>query len=60
MRKCYKCSGMKYDIDSEMLVCKSCKGSGKKEILGILGFLKDSSNCNVCHGQIYSFSHECE
>lgn len=59
-RKCYKCSGNKYDMDSKLVICKSCKGKGKNVIFGLFGNLKDSINCNTCHGHGWSYSHECE
>jgi DnaJ-class molecular chaperone len=59
-RKCYKCSGFKYDIDSEVIICNSCKGKGKKEIIGLFGYLKDNINCHNCYGQGYSYNLECE
>lgn len=60
MRKCYKCSGYKYDIDSEMIICKTCNGKGKKDFTYLLGNLKDEIDCSNCYGKGYSFSHECE
>lgn len=59
MRKCYACSGLKYDIDSEMSVCKVCNGTGKKIHKSLEDTVLGSSNCSVCNGNIYSYSMEC-
>jgi len=60
MRKCYNCSGLKYNIDSEMTACKNCNGIGKINNKVLEGYYSGSSICDICKGQIYTYSEECE
>ncbi len=60
MRKCYNCSGLKYNLDSEMVLCNNCNGTGKINHSALEGFIKGTSTCNICYGHIYTYSEECE